>query len=119
AVIDGRALAIALSVILLAATIGFLFFNAHPAKIFTGDTGALFIGYMIAVISVSGLFKSLTLFSLVIPVVILGVPILDTFFAIVRRTLKKQKLSTPDNSHLHHYLLALGFGHRTTVYIIY
>lgn len=119
AVIDFRILAIALSVILLAGTLGFLFFNTHPAKIFMGDTGALFIGYMIAVISVSGLFKSLTLFSLIIPVIILGVPILDTSFAIIRRLLKRQKLSTPDKSHLHHYLLALGFSHRATVYIIY
>lgn len=119
AVVDQQAFAVALSVILLAGTVGFLFFNTHPAKIFMGDTGALFIGFAISVISISGLFKSLTLFSLIIPVIILGVPILDTFFAIVRRLLKKQKISTPDKSHLHHYLLAMGFGHRTTVYIIY
>lgn len=119
AVIDQQAVAIALAVILLAGTLGFLFFNTHPAKIFMGDTGALFIGFTISVISVSGLFKSLALFSLIIPVIILGVPILDTFFAIVRRLLKRQRPSTPDKSHLHHHLMALGFSHRSTVYIIY
>jgi len=112
-------LAIALCVILLAGTIGFLFFNIHPAKIFMGDTGALFIGYVIALISITGLFKSLTLFSLILPVVILGVPIFDTVFAIIRRLLKRQKISTPDKLHLHHCLMALGFSHRATVNIIY
>lgn len=112
-------LAIALCVILLAGTIGFLFFNIHPAKIFMGDTGALFIGYVIALISITGLFKSLTLFSLILPVVILGVPIFDTVFAIIRRLVKGQKISTPDKFHLHHCLMALGFSHRATVNIIY
>jgi UDP-GlcNAc:undecaprenyl-phosphate GlcNAc-1-phosphate transferase len=119
AILDNQALAIALAVILLAGTLGFLFFNVHPAEIFMGDTGSLFIGYTISIISITGLFKSLTLFSLIIPVFILAVPIFDTLFAIVRRMLKRQKLSSPDKSHLHHCLLALGFSHRTTVHIIY
>lgn len=112
-------LAVAMCITLLAGTVGFLFFNWHPAKIFMGDTGAMFIGFIISLISITGLFKSLTLFSLIIPIVILGVPIFDTFFAIVRRILRRQKLSAPDQSHLHHYLLSLGFSHRTAVNIIY
>ncbi|WLR50618.1 MraY family glycosyltransferase [Bacillus tianshenii] len=104
--------------ILLASTVGFLFYNFHPAKIFMGDTGALFLGFMISVISLLG-FKNITVFSLLLPVIILGVPISDTFFAIIRRIVHKKPLSAPDKSHLHHCLLRLGFSHRTTVLIIY
>jgi UDP-GlcNAc:undecaprenyl-phosphate GlcNAc-1-phosphate transferase len=99
-------------------TIGFLFYNFHPAKIFMGDTGALFLGFLISVLSLLG-FKNVTFFSLVIPVIILGVPISDTFFAIVRRLVNKQPLSAPDKSHLHHCLLRAGFSHRQTVLLIY
>src|SRR5690606_3115734 len=88
-------------------------------KIFMGDTGALFLGYSISVISILGLFKSVTLFSLVIPVIILAVPIFDTFFAITRRMLNGQKITRPDNQHLHHRLISMGFSHRATVFIIY
>jgi len=118
-ILEQQTLAIALSVILLGATIGFLFFNSYPAKIFMGDSGAMFIGYTMAYISIIGLFKSFTIFSLIIPIIILAVPIFDTSFAIVRRILRGQKISTPDRSHLHHCLLKLGFSHRTTVLIIY
>ncbi|WP_226036338.1 MraY family glycosyltransferase [Aquibacillus saliphilus] len=103
---------------LLGSTLGFLAYNFHPAKIFMGDTGALFLGYMIGVLSVLG-FKNATLFSLIVPITILGVPILDTFFAIVRRYIQKKPLSSPDKLHLHHCLLKLGFGHRQTVILIY
>jgi UDP-GlcNAc:undecaprenyl-phosphate GlcNAc-1-phosphate transferase len=119
AVINNQLIVIPLCIILIASTLGFLFFNFHPAQIFMGDTGALFLGYSISVISMLGLFKSLTLFSLIIPIIILGIPIFDTFFAIVRRLLNKQKISAPDKSHLHHRLLAMGYSHRTTVFIIY
>ncbi|MDT2044902.1 undecaprenyl-phosphate alpha-N-acetylglucosaminyl 1-phosphate transferase [Priestia aryabhattai] len=104
--------------ILLGSTLGFLFYNFHPAKIFMGDTGALFLGYMISVLSLLG-FKNVTLISLIVPVIILGVPISDTFFAIIRRIVKNQPLSAPDKSHLHHCLLRLGYSHRQTVLIIY
>lgn len=119
AVLDNQWLVIALSLILLGSTIGFLFFNFYPAKIFMGDTGALFLGYSISIISILGLFKSVTIFSLVIPVIILAVPIFDTFFAIVRRIINGQKISRPDNQHLHHRLISMGFSHRATVLIIY
>jgi len=118
AMIMGNGYVIALSSIALASTLGFLFFNFYPAKIFMGDTGALFLGYIIAVMSLLG-FKNVTLISFVIPVIILGVPISDTFFAIIRRLVNKQPLSAPDKSHLHHCLINIGFTHRQTVIIIY
>lgn len=118
AMILGDGIVIALAAILAAATLGFLVFNFHPAKIFMGDTGALFLGFMISVLALLG-FKNLTVISFVIPVIMLGVPISDTFFAIVRRLRMKKKWSDPDKSHLHHRLIDLGFSHRQTVLIIY
>ncbi|MDQ0215308.1 UDP-GlcNAc:undecaprenyl-phosphate GlcNAc-1-phosphate transferase [Oikeobacillus pervagus] len=118
AVVMGDTYVAIMASILLVSTIGFLFYNFHPAKIFMGDTGALFLGYMIAVFSLLG-FKNITVISLIIPVIILGVPISDTFFAIIRRIVNKQPLSAPDKSHLHHCLLRLGFSHKQTVLIIY
>lgn len=109
---------VATAAILAASSFGFLFFNFHPAKIFMGDTGSLFLGYMISVLALLG-FKSVAVISLIIPVIMLGVPIFDTFFAIVRRVRLKQKIMAPDKSHLHHCLLRIGFSHRQTVLIIY
>ncbi|MBM7543074.1 glycosyltransferase family 4 protein [Amphibacillus cookii] len=106
------------SLLLIGSTLGFLVFNFHPAKIFMGDTGALFLGYMIGVLSVLG-FKNATLFSLIVPIAILGVPILDTIFAIIRRVVHKKPLYAPDKMHLHHCLFNLGFSHRQTVILIY
>jgi UDP-GlcNAc:undecaprenyl-phosphate GlcNAc-1-phosphate transferase len=108
-----------LAIVIIASTIGFLFYNFHPAKIFMGDTGALFLGYCISVLSLLGLYKSVTLFSFIVPIIILGVPIFDTTFAIIRRIVNKKPISAPDKSHLHHRLLALGFSHRKTVLLIY
>ncbi|MBP3950062.1 undecaprenyl/decaprenyl-phosphate alpha-N-acetylglucosaminyl 1-phosphate transferase [Bacillus sp. YZJH907-2] len=119
AILDGQYLVVPIAIILIGSILGFLPFNFNPAKIFMGDTGALFLGYAIAVISVMGLFKSVTVFSLVIPIIILAIPIFDTIFAIVRRILNKKKISEPDKSHLHHCLLEMGFSHRKTVLIIY
>lgn len=104
--------------LLIASTIGFLFYNFHPAKIFMGDTGALFLGFIISVLALMG-FKNVTAVALIIPIIILGVPISDTFFAIVRRLREKQPLSAADKSHLHHCLLRAGFSHSQTVLIIY
>ncbi|WP_085522130.1 glycosyltransferase family 4 protein [Tuberibacillus sp. Marseille-P3662] len=117
--LNNQILPIGLSVLLLGGTLGFLLFNFNPAKIFMGDTGSLFIGYALSVISILGMFKSITIFSLIIPIMILAVPIFDTSFAIIRRLIKKQKISAPDKSHLHHHLLNIGFSHKTTVLIIY
>ena len=118
AIIMGDGYVTAVASIVLASTLGFLLYNFHPAKIFMGDTGALFLGYMISVLSLLG-FKNVTLISFIVPVIILGVPISDTFFAIIRRIVNKKPLSAPDKSHLHHCLLRTGFTHRQTVLIIY
>ena len=107
-----------LSLIMLGSTLGFLIHNFHPAKIFAGDSGALFMGFSIAVISLLG-FKTTAITSVFIPLMILAVPILDTLFAIIRRLLKHQKVTMPDKQHLHHQLLKMNFSHRNTVLIIY
>jgi len=99
---------LALAAILAVASLGFLFYNFHPAKIFMGDTGALFLGFMISVLALLG-FKNVAFVALIIPIIILGVPISDTFFAIVRRVRMKKKWSDPDKSHLHHRLLDMGY----------
>ncbi|MCQ6276838.1 undecaprenyl/decaprenyl-phosphate alpha-N-acetylglucosaminyl 1-phosphate transferase [Bacillus sp. V3B] len=118
AIIMGDTYVIAIATLVLVSTLGFLIYNFHPAKIFMGDTGALFLGYIIAVLSLLG-FKNVTMISFIIPVLILGVPLSDTFFAIIRRLIHKQPLSAPDKSHLHHCLLNIGFTHRQTVLLIY
>lgn len=115
----GAQLIFTFSLILIGSIIGFLFYNFHPAKIFMGDTGALFLGYCISILSLLGLYKSVTLFSFIVPVIILGVPVFDTTFAIIRRIANKRPISAPDKSHLHHRLLALGLSHRNTVLAIY
>jgi UDP-GlcNAc:undecaprenyl-phosphate/decaprenyl-phosphate GlcNAc-1-phosphate transferase len=117
--INGNVMILTLSLVVLGATLGFLFYNFHPAKIFMGDTGALFLGYSISIISLLGVYKSVTLFSFVIPVIILGVPVFDTTFAILRRLANKKPISSPDKGHLHHRLLSLGLSHRGTVLTIY
>lgn len=118
ALMKGDMFVFSMAAILAASSSGFLIYNFHPAKIFMGDTGALFLGFMISVLALLG-FKNITVISLIIPVIMLGVPISDTFFAIVRRWRLKQPLSAPDKSHLHHCLLNVGFTHRQTVLIIY
>ncbi|MBB6450397.1 UDP-GlcNAc:undecaprenyl-phosphate GlcNAc-1-phosphate transferase [Geomicrobium halophilum] len=118
AVIDQNVFVMALGAIMLGSTLGFLVHNFNPAKLFMGDTGALFLGFMISVIALLG-FKNITVFSLLVPVILLAVPISDTFFAIIRRIVNKTPLSTADKSHLHHCLLNLGFSHKQTVLMIY
>jgi UDP-GlcNAc:undecaprenyl-phosphate GlcNAc-1-phosphate transferase len=93
-------------------------YNYHPAIIYLGDTGALFIGFMIGVFSLQGL-KNSTAVAVVTPIIILGVPITDTVVAIIRRKLSGQKIYEADRMHLHHRLLSLGLTHRGTVLVIY
>jgi len=107
-----------LALIALGSTLGFLIHNFNPARIFAGDSGALFMGFIIAVISLLG-FKTTVITSIFIPLMILAVPILDTLFAIIRRLLKHKKISDPDKEHLHHQLLKMNFSHKNTVLIIY
>jgi len=118
AFIQGYLYVFVIGLIVLMSTLGFLVYNFHPASIFMGDTGALFLGFIISVLSLLG-FKNVTFISFIIPVIILGVPISDTLFAIIRRIINKQPLSAPDKSHLHHCMLRMGFSHRQTVLIIY
>lgn len=108
-----------LTAILTAACVGFLPFNSNPARIFMGDTGALFLGYTLAVISVEGLFKLHAVISFVIPVAIFALPLFDTSFAFIRRILSGKSPFTADRGHLHHKLIDLGFTHKQTVKIIY
>lgn len=103
---------------LVAAIIGFFPYNFHPATIYLGDTGALFLGYMIAILSLQGL-KNATFITILTPMFILGVPITDTVYAMIRRKFNKQPISSADKMHLHHRLLSLGFTHRGAVLTIY
>ena len=109
---------VTLTFIMLGATLGFLVHNFHPASIFAGDSGSMFMGFMISIIALLG-FKNITLTSFIIPILILAIPILDTLFAIIRRLLKGESISKPDKFHLHHQLLNKNFSHRDTVLIIY
>jgi UDP-GlcNAc:undecaprenyl-phosphate GlcNAc-1-phosphate transferase len=104
--------------VLVAAIAGFWPYNFQPASIFLGDTGALFLGFMVGVFSLQGL-KNATLISLILPIVILGIPITDTLFAIIRRKLNRQSFKVRDKHHIHHRLMSLGLSHRQTVLAIY
>ena len=99
--------------------IGFLPYNFSPAKTFMGDGGALYLGYMIAVLSVISPLKRATVVGALIPILTLAVPIFDTLFAMLRRTLKHQSIMHADKGHLHHHLMAAGFGQRRSVLIMY
>ena len=108
-----------LAALVAGACLGFLPYNFNPAKIFMGDTGSLFLGYMLAIISIEGALKSVATIAMIIPIIILGVPIFDTTFAIFRRVSKGQSIMTADKSHLHHRLLEKGFTQKKTVLILY
>lgn len=108
-----------LTAALAGAAIGFLFYNSNPAKIFMGDSGSMFFGFMLAGISVIGSMKSTATITLVVPIFALGVPILDTAFAIVRRWLGGQPIFKPDKGHLHHRLLKRGYSQRQAVFLMY
>lgn len=107
-----------LTFIMLGATLGFLCHNFNPAKIFMGDSGSMFLGYIIAVIALLG-FKNVTVTTLLAPICLLAIPIMDTLFAILRRLINKKPIDEPDREHLHHQLLNLNLSHRNTVLIIY
>lgn len=104
---------------LAGATIGFVRYNFNPATIFMGDTGSLFIGYMLAAISIFGAVKSAATIALIVPAIALGLPIMDTAFAIVRRYTNGRPIFQPDKGHFHHRLLAMGLTQRQTVILMY
>lgn len=99
--------------------LGFLPYNFSPAKTFMGDGGALYLGYMIAVLSVISPLKRATVVGALIPMLTLAVPIFDTAFAMLRRMLKHESIMHADKGHLHHHLMAAGFGQRRSVLIMY
>lgn len=107
-----------LTLIMIGSTMGLLIYNFYPAKIYLGDSGAMFLGYIISVIAILG-FKVVTITSFVIPVFLMAIPVFDTLLAILRRIKKKKSLSEPDKEHLHHKLLSLGLSHRNTVLVLY
>lgn len=119
--LSGRSDIASLSLILAGSIMGFLFFNFHPAKIFMGDCGALYIGFMIAVISLLGFgYNASAFFTLGAPIIVLMVPIMDTLIAILRRKLHHKKFSEADKGHLHHNLMfKLNLGQRKSVLVLY
>lgn len=107
------------SFLLVGAISGFLPYNFHPARTFMGDGGSNFLGFVLSCLAVTGTAKGATAISLFLPIVILGIPIFDTFFAIIRRMNRGVPIFKPDKDHLHHRLLALGLSHRGCVLVIY
>lgn len=99
--------------------VGFIRYNFNPATIFMGDTGSMFIGYMLAAISVYGAVKTAATVALIVPAIALGLPIMDTAFAIMRRYSNGKPIFQPDKGHLHHRLLAMGMNQKQAVLLMY
>ena len=116
---QGFILVAVLTAALAGSALGFLHYNFNPAKIFMGDTGSMFLGFMLAGISIIGAVKSAATIALIVPILALGLPILDTAFAIVRRYRGGVPIFKPDRGHLHHRLLDLGFTQRQAVLLMY
>ncbi len=108
-----------LTAALAGSALGFLQHNFNPAKIFMGDTGSMFLGYMLAAVSILGTVKSAATIALVVPIVALGLPIMDTAFAIIRRYTNGRPIFKPDKGHLHHRLLEMGLTQKQAVLLMY
>jgi UDP-GlcNAc:undecaprenyl-phosphate/decaprenyl-phosphate GlcNAc-1-phosphate transferase len=108
-----------LTAALAGGALGFLQHNFSPAKIFMGDTGSMFLGFMLAAIAIFGAVKSAATIALIIPIVALGLPIMDTAFAIIRRYSSGRPIFKPDKGHLHHRLLAMGLSQKQVVLLMY
>lgn len=119
ALMNGSGSIAMLCVTLVGACLGFLIYNFHPASIFMGDTGSMFLGYTLAVLSIMGTAKGVTFVSVFIPILALGIPIFDTLFAILRRMMANKPIFEADKAHLHHRLMARGLSHRNAVLLIY
>ncbi len=104
---------------LVGACMGFLPYNFNPAKIFMGDTGSTFLGFIMATMSVEGMFKQYTIISFVVPFLMLGLPIFDVCFAVVRRVSHGQSPMKPDRGHVHHRLIDMGFSQKQAVGVLY
>ncbi|WP_035571039.1 glycosyltransferase family 4 protein [Halonatronum saccharophilum] len=116
---QGQTFTLILTLALVGGTLGFLRYNFNPAQIFMGDTGSMFLGFMLAVISITGTLKTVTFWTLLIPTLALGVPIFDALFAILRRKLSGKPIFEADKGHLHHKLLDLGLSQVEAVFIVY
>lgn len=119
--ISQNPLVIILTGILLGTNLAFLKYNFYPAKIFMGDTGSLLIGLNIAAISTAGntTFKGITAMTMMVPVIAMAIPIIDTGLAVVRRIIRRESIFKPDKAHLHHYLMKLGFSQSTIAIVTY
>ncbi len=119
AILAGEPVVAILAAALAGSCLGFLPYNFNPAKIFMGDTGSTFLGYMLSIICIQGLFKGYVIISFIVPFLILGLPIFDTAYAIFRRVKNKQPIMSPDRGHLHHRLIDMGLSQKQTVAILY
>lgn len=119
AVLQGQIMVFIVAMILVSSIAGFLPYNFHPARIFMGDGGSNFLGFVLSCLAIMGLAKSAAIIALFVPILILGIPIFDTFFAIIRRIYNKKPIFMPDKAHLHHRLMAIGYSHQKSVMIIY
>ncbi len=108
-----------MSVALAGSILGFLRFNFNPATIFLGDSGSLFIGFLLSALALAGAQKAPTLVAVAIPVVSFGLPILETLLSILRRIISGRPIFTADREHIHHKLLQMGFSHRQVVMVLY
>ena len=115
----GDLVSIVVLIALLGATLGFLRYNFYPAKVFMGDTGSNFLGFVLANVAIMGGLKSAAALSLMVPILILGVPIFDTLFSVWRRVRLKRSPIRPDTDHFHFRLLKLGLNQRQAVLVIY
>jgi len=119
AIYNGDTIMAILMLALLGSLTGFLLFNFEPAKTFMGDSGSLFLGFIIASASILSATKTETIVGLALPILALGIPIFDTLFSMLRRFLERRSLFSPDRSHFHHRLLALGLRQRHVVLTAY
>jgi len=119
AIIDYRIVVVYLAIILIGSSAGFLYHNFYPAKIFMGDTGSMFLGYGMAILSILGLFKNVALLSFIIPIIVIAVPVFDTIYAIIRRLANSRGIAMADKEHLHYQLMKMGYTHREAVLVIY
>lgn len=108
-----------MGVSLMGACFGFLPYNFNPAQIFMGDTGSTFLGFMLASLSILGMFKSYAIISFAVPLLIMGLPLFDATFAMIRRIMKGQSPMKADRGHLHHRLIDMGFSQKQSVFILY
>ena len=119
AILDGNIVAASLSLIIAGAALGFLPYNFNPASIFMGDTGALYLGFVLSAISIEGAVKSTTAVAFITPILILGLPIFDTAFAMIRRFKNGKPIMGADRGHIHHRLIDLGLTQKRTVIFLY